>query len=227
LNVDGISRYQRYMMYNDANDSSSIKCFEMQYIKDCNIKIINKNKEVFLIDENNYNKENFWSEIFTNWELDLFYILDKYLNNEKQFLNVGASGYDNGLVSLYSSRYSNYVVTLEMNCDNEYISNLSNLFKLNYSDVNIDIENNFMALNKITEKYNLHNISIINMNLNGLEENVLKEYYDYCKSKKIPLLVKFNYNKWEDKNLTRFLFLNSYQREKIFNHPECYLLFRD
>ncbi len=220
INIDFISRFQRYIMYNGSNESSSIKYFEMQYIKDNNISVVDKNKEFFLIDENNYNKSLFWREKLDKWEPDLFFILDKYLNKKKQFLNIG--NYDYGFTALYASRYSKYVVTVINDKNNE---DLSNLYKMNYCDIKIDIENNDKNVNSLINKYKLNNLSIINVNLNGLEEEILEEYYNYCSKNGIPLLVKFNYNGWKDKDIDRFKFLNVYQREKIFNYPECYIFF--
>lgn len=220
--IDGISRYQRYMMYNDANDSSSIKCFELQYIKDCEISIVNKNKEIFLINKNNYDKNTFWRENINTWEPDLFYIFGKYLNKNKSFLNFGDI---NGIISLYASRYSNYVVNIAPNINTDDYNDLIKLFDLNNCDVDINIERNNMPIENIINKYKLYDLSIINLNINGLEEGILREIYDYCKNNKIPLLVKFNYVLWENKDLNRFEFLNTYQKEKIYNYPECYLLF--
>jgi hypothetical protein len=226
IDIDGISRYQRYMMFNDANDSSSIKHFELQYIKDKNISEVKKNKEIFLIDENNYNKYLFWREIVSDWEPDLFFILDKYLNKEKQFLNIGD---ETGCISLYASRYSNHVVNIEPKLNTEDYNNLIDLFKMNYCDVNIDIETSLLSINTIAVKYKLDNLSIININIDGNEENILEEYYSFCFDNKIPLLVKFNYNLWKNKDLKRFTFLNEYQREKIsniLNNQSCYILFK-
>jgi hypothetical protein len=214
------------MMYNDSSDSSSIKYFELQYIKDNHIFEVKKNKEIFLIDENNYNKSLFWREIFSDWEPDLFYILDKYLNKEKQFLNIGD---ETGCISLYASRYSNHVVNIEPNLNTDDYNNLIDLFKMNYCDVNIDIETSLLSINTIAVKYNFDNLSIININIDGNEENILEEYYSFCFDNKIPLLVKFNYNLWKNKDLKRFIFLNEYQREKIsniLNNQSCYILFK-
>lgn len=220
--INILSRYQRYIMYNDSNDSSSIKYFELQYIKDCQISIVKKNDEIFLIDKNNYDKNTFWREMIKVWQPDLFYILDKYLNKNKQFLNFGDV---NGIISLYASRNSNCVVNVEPNINNSDYDDLIKLFEINYCDVDIAIERKMTQIEKLVNKYKLNDLSLINLNLNRLEEILLREIYDYCKNNKIPLLVKFNYGLWENKDLNRFEFLNTYQKEKIYNYPECYILF--
>jgi len=133
---DGISRFSRYLMYKDATSVSSIKCFEMKYLADNNIIPIQKRNETFLIQFGDERNDHFWKDIYSNWENETFDIFDKYLDPNKQFLDIGAWI---GTTCLYASRKSSYVVSVE--ADHLSVEKLKTNILLNYLDVKVDVEN--------------------------------------------------------------------------------------
>ena len=65
---------------------------------------------------------------------------------------------------------------------------------------------------------NNDNISFISVNLNGLEEDILQELYNYHKKINIPILINLYLNKWTDKCLSRFSFLQEEGMEMLENY---------
>lgn len=253
-----ISLYARYLMYNEASSSSSIKCFILQYIKD-NIIMINK-RNTTLFFEKNVN-DNFWMNIYPTWENDTFEVFDKYLNKDKQFLDIGAWM---GTTALYASKRSSYVVAVE--CDVISIEKLKNNIKLNYVDTVIDVEpcaiyshdtevafgpnstsktsqlNDSMSqikstvsdkdynvktitLESIITKYKLHNLSLIKVDIEGGEENILVDLFKYCRANNVPLYLSFHYSWWTNKNLDRFSFIKDEHKKQILADPFCSIVF--
>jgi FkbM family methyltransferase len=142
---DGISRFSRYLMYKDAPSASSIKCFEMKYIADNNIIPIQKRNETFLIQFGDEGNDHFWKYTYSNWENETFDIFDKYLDPNKQFLDIGAWI---GTTCLYASKKSSYVVCVE--ADPISVEKLKTNILLNYFDVKVDVENSAIY-NKTTK----------------------------------------------------------------------------
>ena len=135
IDIDGISKLSRYLMYNNASQSSSIRYFEMKYLTDNKFVPINKRNETFLIQFDGGINDYFWENIYPNWENETFDIFDKYLNKEKQFLDIGAWV---GVTCLYASRLSSYVVCVE--ADPERVKKLQHNINTNLLETNIDIE---------------------------------------------------------------------------------------
>jgi FkbM family methyltransferase len=135
IDVEGFSKLSRYIMYNNASSSSSIKCFEMKYLTDNNYVPILKRNEVFLIQMDGGINDNFWKNIFSTWEEETFDVFDKYLKKDKQFLDIGAWV---GTTALYASRLSSYVVCVE--ADPVSVKKLQNNINTNFIDTAIDIE---------------------------------------------------------------------------------------
>ncbi len=227
---------------------------------------INKNNEVFLI-ENNENNENlsFWENNYTYWENETFEIFDKYLSKDKIFIDIG--GWI-GTTAMYGSRKSKQVYSIEadnksfndmlnnlkINCTNNYtlinkaIFNIDNIkikfgknihvinSKMNdsmsqiYSDDVITNEYYLIetiTLDNIIKKYqiNVSEISLIKVDIEGGEENILNELYDTSVKYSIPLYISFHYTWWKDKNLDRFSFLSSSNKNKIISEPFTSILF--
>ena len=66
---------------------------------------------------------------------------------------------------------------------------------------------------------------MINVNLNGQEENILHDLYEFHKTANVPLYITFNLNNWNDKNLERFDFLTEEQKNTIVSKLNVSLLF--
>jgi hypothetical protein len=74
-----------------------------------------------------------------------------------------------------------------------------NLFKTSYEYVNIKTVKE--VFNEIYNIKSLLNISLVYVNYNGLEENILEDLIYICYLNKIKLLINFNYTKWKNKNI--------------------------
>jgi FkbM family methyltransferase len=254
VDIKDISRVSRYLMYKDCNSFSSIKNFEMQYLIDNNYVPIQKRNETFLIQMDGGINDYFWKDIYPTWENETFDIFDKYLDKNKQFLDIGAWV---GVTALYASRLSSYVVCVE--ADPISIIKLQHNINTNILDTNIDIENSAIysestnilfgpnstslrsqfndsmsqikltqtkdsdiltktiTLDQIIKKYNLNNLSLIKVDIEGGEE--------YSKLNNVPVYLSFHYDWWNDKNLDRFEYLNNDQKNQIISNPFCSILF--
>jgi FkbM family methyltransferase len=114
---------------------------ERKYIK------VNKNGEFFLI-ENDANNPNlaFWRDIYRDWEADTFSVLDKYLEKNKIFIDIG--GWI-GTMAMYGSRKSKHVYSIE--ADKKAHDDMSKNLKTNCID-------NYTTINKVI--YNIDNIQL-------------------------------------------------------------------
>ena len=260
VHIEGISILERYQMYKSASRVSSIACFELQFIKDQNIKILNKRGEIILV-EGGVN-DNFWVDVYSGWKEETFDIFDRFLSKDKQFLDIGAWV---GTTAIYASRKSEYVVCVE--ADPISTEKLRINLELNKMGTEVDIElkpifgeyrkvifgpNMFLSKSKlndsrshikrsktnpddkvfdsitfdeIIEKYKLDHLSLIKINIEGGEENIIGDAYKFCKSNKVPLYVSFHYTWWIDKNLDRFDFLSSENKNLIKSAPFGSILF--
>lgn len=257
---EGISRLERYLMYKGISMFSSIAYFELQYLKDADIKILEKRGETILV-EGGVN-DNFWINIYPGWERETFDILDRFLSKDKQFLDIGAWM---GTTAIYASRKSGYVVCVE--ADPISVDKLKVNLDLNKTDVQVDIEskpifserteivfgpNKFLSQSKlndstsqiktsrtnpddelaesttladIVDKYALNNLSLIKVDIEGGEENILRDIYEFCKSNKVPAYISFHYGWWANKDLERFEFLTLDNKNYIRREPFGSILF--
>jgi FkbM family methyltransferase len=145
IDIDGISMFHKYEMYKNATTSSSIKTFIMRYMEDNKIIPIEKNNETILVKLDNSTDDHFWVNIFPTWEQETFQVFDKYLDPNKQFLDIGSWI---GSTCIYASRKSSYVVSVE--ADPLSIEKLKRNIDLNHFDVTIDVEP-YAVYNKQTE----------------------------------------------------------------------------
>jgi len=76
-------------------------------------------------------------------------------------------------------------------------------------------------------KIDLNNISLIKVDIEGGEENILNNLYKLHTEYRIPLYISIHYNWWKDKNLNRFTFLTEEQKHIIKDNPFINLLFDD
>lgn len=256
-----VSRWQRYMMYAGASASSSIRCFELQYLKDKKIKPIKKNNETILVQLDGGRNDEFWLKIYPTWEKDTFQILDKYLRPDKQFLDVGSWV---GPTCLYAMRKSSHVVCVE--ADPISAKKLRHHIGLNGCDVRVDVveravyskhKKNIVfgpnknlsnsqlndstsqvktektrdedtlvktiTLDEIIVGYNLNNMSLIKIDIEGGEENIMEDINKYIG--KVPVYLSFHYSWWNNKNLDRFHFLKENHKREIRSNPFTSILF--
>jgi len=86
-----------------------------------------------------------------------------------------------------------------------------------------------ITIENIIKNYNieLNEISLIKVDIEGGEENILNDLYKLHSGHQIPLYVSIHYSWWKDKNLNRFTFLTQEQKDIIKNNPFINLLFAD
>jgi len=84
-----------------------------------------------------------------------------------------------------------------------------------------------ITLQSIIANYNINpaEISLIKVDIEGGEEHILNELYNFHISYHIPLYVRFHYSWWKDANLNRFEFLTETQKNNIQADPFISLLF--
>lgn len=224
--------YDNY--YNNLN-TTSISTFSNIIISNINnnyLKIY-KNEELFLIENKINNKYlSFWKDIYSDWNNEMFEIFDKYLSNDKIFIDIG--GWI-GATSIYCSRKSKHIYAIEADISafNYMKSNLkancaNNYTLINKAIYNIDnAEMETITLETIIKNYNIDvsNISLIKVDIKGEEENILDTFYDIHIKYGIPLYIRFHYNLWNDKNLDRFHYLSKNNKNKIASLPICFILF--
>jgi FkbM family methyltransferase len=146
------------------------------------------------------------------------------------------------------------IINLKTNCKNNYtlinkaIFNIDNIkikfgknihlknSKMNdstsqiYSDDTITNEYclaETITIDNVIEKYqiNVFEISLIKVDIEGGEENILNELFDVHVKYNIPLYISFHYSWWKDKNLNRFSFLSSNVKNQIISNPFTSIIF--
>ena len=86
-----------------------------------------------------------------------------------------------------------------------------------------------ITIKNIISNYNinLNEISLIKVDIEGGEENILNDLYKLHSEYQIPLYVSIHFSWWKDKNLNRFTFLTQEQKDIIKKNPFINLLFAD
>lgn len=84
-----------------------------------------------------------------------------------------------------------------------------------------------MTLQRIINDNNIDpkNISLIKVDIEGGEENILEDLYDIHKKFDVPLYISFHYGWWKNKDLGRFKFLTEKQKYDIQQNPFISILF--
>jgi FkbM family methyltransferase len=68
-------------------------------------------------------------------------------------------------------------------------------------------------------------ISLIKVDIEGGEENILDELFEIRRKYRTPLYISFHYDWWKDKNLGRFSYLSEKHRRAIISNPFTSILF--
>jgi FkbM family methyltransferase len=84
-----------------------------------------------------------------------------------------------------------------------------------------------ITLDTIIKNYDIDvaDISLIKVDIEGGEENILDELFDMRIKHKVPLYISFHYCWWNDKNLDRFPFLSEQNKKDIIANPFVSILF--
>jgi hypothetical protein len=209
-----LSICENYLMYKNSDaDISSIARLVINHIENSYRQIF-KNKEPFLIDNNDYNTI---INYLTIDDENKYIEIEKYLHKDKIVINFDK---EIGLNGMYFTRKAKHVYSIETNFE------FLDIIKKNYTK---NCCKNYTFLNVITlitnNNIDTKEISLINVNLNGDEEYLLNDLYIMHQTHKIPLYITFNLNNWNDKNLEKCDFLTEEQKNEIKKEVKISLLF--
>ena len=227
--------YNVYDNYYYNSNTTTVSTFAKVIISNIKNKYLQiyKNGEMFFI-ENNINNKNlsFWKDIYSDWNNEMFDIFDKYLSKDKIFMDIGA-----GIAtsSMYASRKSKHIYAIEadINLFNDMTSNLkancaNNYTLINKAIYNIDnAEMETITLENIKKNYDIDisNISLIKVDIEGMEENILDTLYDIHIKYSIPIYISIYYSLWNDKNLDRFHYLSEHYKNAIVSSTKISIFF--
>ena len=82
-----------------------------------------------------------------------------------------------------------------------------------YVDTDYQVET--ITLSDLDKIFPFKDVGFIKVDIEGGAENILDNLYTIYTEYKIPLYIHFYYSWWNDKNLDRFLLLNSDHKNKI------------
>ena len=215
-----LSIYELFKCYDNTQKISTISKLVIPHINHHYVKVF-KNNELILIENRSDNKYlDFWKHTYPTWKNDIFNTLDTYLKGDKVFIDIGGK---TGEISIYGSRKSKHVFVVET--DGDRFEDLSANCKTNSS--NITCINNTIKIQDILTNYEIDptNISLIHIEIDGKEEDILSDLYEVYTSHHIPIQITFEFSKWLNKDLNRFLLLSDDNKEKIINNNNVSILF--
>lgn len=133
--------YENYLLNKNISEISTISKLVNNYIQN-NYLQTQKNNEIFFVEKNGNENLHFWENIYVSWENPAFYILDKYFDKNKIFIEIGGWV---GTTCMYACRKNKHVYCIEAdplsfqdltrNCQNNCQHNYT---LLNYAIFNID-----------------------------------------------------------------------------------------
>ena len=226
--------YENYISNTNTTKISSISQFIPFHIEEKYLKIY-KNNEFFFIENNEANPYlHFWKNVYSVWHNETFEIVDRYLSQDKIFIDIG--GWI-GPFGMYASRKSKHVYSIEgdnssfndmvINFKTNCIQNYTLINNVDHFQLQVDKNKQIIALKNIIQTYeiNTSEISFIRLDIKGKEENILNELFNIHIIFKIPVYIKIYYSMWKDANLDRFSFLSDAIKNKIKIIPDIFLLF--
>ena len=79
----------------------------------------------------------------------------------------------------------------------------------------------------LIKRYNIDitNISLIKVDIEGGEEHILNDLYELYNVYHISMYISFHYSWWQNKDLDRFEWLTSGQKQNILNYPFTSIMF--
>jgi len=132
--------YEQVLLQKCTTHISTTSSIISGYIEN-NFSKIQKHDEIFFIYNHLYNSNfHFWKNIYTTWEQETFDLFDRYLNQNKIFIDIGAWI---GTTSMYGTRKSKHVYSVEADSQSfeELEYNMRNNCSSNYTLVNNAIYN--------------------------------------------------------------------------------------
>lgn len=223
--------YENYSLNKKTTSISTTSKIIIEYIENNYIKV-DKNDIYFFI-KNDISDSNldFWKNHYSSWKNNKFQVFDRFLNKDKIFIDIGAWI---GATCIYASRKSKHIFAIEPDINsNESLSqncknNCNNYTIINKSISNTtDIDTKTITIQDIITEYNIdiQNISLINVDIEGYEEDILNDLYEIHTTHNIPLYISFYYNNWNNNDIDRFVFLTEEQKNIIKSDSNISILF--
>ena len=222
--------YDNYSACINTTHISTIARIVKPFVEDNYLRIY-KNGELFLI--KNSDVSPFWRDVYGGWDNEMFEVFDKYLSKDKVFIDIGDWITP---TSLYATRKSKYVYGIEYSdseaaSDSEADTSFASIMKDNCANnykrtavannTNIETLIQDAAIATVAPLA----ISLIRIDIDGKEEDMLSDLYNIHIKYRATLFIKFNYSKWNDKNIDRFQFLTQKAKDIIKAYSSCYILF--
>jgi FkbM family methyltransferase len=137
------------------------------------------------------------------------------INNNYTVINKAVFSKDNATINFGKNMF---MKESRMNDSTSQIHNKN----LDYS-----IQVKTITIDSILNNHNIKpsSISLIKVDIEGGEENILNDLYYLYKSHKVPIYISMHYEWWKDNNLNRFSFLTQKNKDYIKNNPFADLLF--
>lgn len=183
--------------------------------------IVKKNNTSFIVEDSaelhQYIGYNFWSDIYSGWEPSTFKVLDSFLTKDKDYLDIGAWV---GPTVLYSSFIARNVIAVEPDPvaykivnTNLKLNNINNVHVINkaasslqkvsvqshdfygdsmtrtVADLSAGIEVSTIG---IDELLNMGDFSLIKVDIEGYEFDLILDYAQVLNKAKVPLLVSLH-----------------------------------
>ena len=217
--------YDNYSACINTTHISTIARIVKPFVEDNYLRIY-KNGELFLI--KNSDVSPFWRDVYGGWDNEMFEVFDKYLSKDKVFIDIGDWITP---TSLYATRKSKYVYGIEYSdseaADTSFTSIMKDNCANNYKRTAVANNTNIETLIKdaIAALVAASTISLIRLDIDGKEEDMLSDLYNIHIKYGATLFIKFNYSKWKDKNIDRFQFLSQKAKDIIKAYSSCYILF--
>lgn len=218
----------------------------MVLVKEVNLSVKKRNISFTVEDSQELHQEkgyNFWKEKYSSWENETFNFLDKFLSKEKDYLDIGSWV---GPTVIYASHLCRNVVAIEPDPvayrilnTNIALNNISNIETINKA-VSI-FETSFMSESKffgdsmtrvssssengtpievvrLEELFSMGDYSIVKMDIEGSEFDVVPYYSSLFKEKGIPLYLSTHAPFFKDENEKTSKLIDSLSSaNKIYN----------
>jgi len=213
--------YDNYMANTNTAHISTISRIVLPYINE-NYMGIHKNRELFFIKKDDTNPNlTFWKDTYGGWNNELFELFDNHLSKEKVFIDIGMWITP---TSMYGARKAKHTYAIAMNIAN--VDELCMDMKANCANYTVITRNDTSVEAILTEHaINKADISLINVDIRGEEENILNNLYDLHSKYNVHLHICFHYNIWKDKNLDRFPYLSEINKNCIATTQEPISIF--
>lgn len=213
--------YDNYMSNTNTTHISTISRIVLPYIN-ANYMEIHKNRELFFIKKDDTNPNlTFWKDTYGGWNNELFELFDNYLSKEKVFIDIGTWITPTAMYGARKAKHTYAIATNIANADALCVdmkANCANYTVIARNDTSVEAILTEHAINK-------SDISLINVDIGGEEENILNDLYDLHSKYNVPLLICVHYNVWKDKNLDRFPCLSEISKNGIATTQEPISIF--